>query len=104
MEQILLNGLSVEQLLQMIAETVKKSNEQKAQAKNETALPIKEAKFISRKETAAILHISLPTLSDLTKDGTLKSYRIGKRVLYKPDEVAEAVKQRNFTDLRKRIE
>ncbi|HTA61335.1 MAG TPA: helix-turn-helix domain-containing protein [Bacteroidia bacterium] len=103
MEQILLNGLSVEQLKEIIADTVRANSEQKQQTKKEISLTAKENKFISRKETAALLHISLPTLNDLTKEGKLKSYLIGARVLYKPDEVLESVLQRNFADCTKKI-
>jgi excisionase family DNA binding protein len=93
MEQIILNGLTVAQLRQMITDTFKE-----VFALTEIPSSLKEGKFISRKETAKLLHISLPTLHEWTKDGTLTSYRIGTRVLYKPDEVIEMVSQRNFTN------
>lgn len=98
MEQIILSGLTVEQFGQIIGDKVKEVLEQKEQAKKQVPPSIKEGKFISRKETAKLLHISLPTLNEWTKEGTLKSYRIGTRVLYKPDEVMETVTQRNFTN------
>ncbi|MHB8259921.1 MAG: helix-turn-helix domain-containing protein [Bacteroidia bacterium] len=98
MEQIILSGLTVEQFGQIIGDKVKEVLEQKEQAKKQVPPSIKEEKFISRKETAKLLHISLPTLNEWTKEGTLKSYRIGTRVLYKPDEVIETVTQRNFTN------
>jgi len=43
--------------------------------------------YATRKEVSGRLRISLPTLNTLTKQGTIKSYRIGRRVLYKWDEV-----------------
>lgn len=43
--------------------------------------------FITRKEVAGILKISLPTLNDWTKLGWLKAYKMGNRVLYKRSEV-----------------
>jgi excisionase family DNA binding protein len=47
--------------------------------------------YETRKETAKRLHISLVTLNRLTNNGTLKSYRIGGRVLYKADETTGAL-------------
>lgn len=48
--------------------------------------------FGSRSDIASALLISLPTLNKRTRDGILKSYRIGGRVLYKWSEVFEALK------------
>lgn len=44
-------------------------------------------KYVTREEVSQRLRISLPTLNTLTKSGTINSYRIGRRVLYKWDEV-----------------
>lgn len=49
--------------------------------------------LISRKETAKFLRISLPTLHDWTKHGMIKAYRIGNRVLYKQDDIENALTQ-----------
>ena len=53
----------------------------------------KEPKFYTRKETAKILHVTLPTLARLTKDGLLASKRVGSRILYEADAIDEAVKK-----------
>ena len=98
MEQIILSGITVEQLRQMIVDTFKEMYELKEQSKKLITQSSKEAKYFTRKQTALLLHISLPTLNEWTKDGTLTSYRIGTRVLYKPDEVMETVGKRNFTN------
>ena len=47
--------------------------------------------YITRQEAAGILHITLPTLLAWTLDGKVKGYRIGRRVLYKKNEVEQAV-------------
>ena len=47
--------------------------------------------FITRKEAAAILHITLPTLSKRILDGKVKGYRNGRRLLFKKDEVEAAM-------------
>lgn len=47
--------------------------------------------YATRKEVAERLRISLPTLNNLTKQGVLKAYRINRRVLYKWEEVENAL-------------
>lgn len=47
--------------------------------------------YITRQEAAEILHITLPTLLTWTLDGKVKGYRIGRRVLYKKNEVEQSV-------------
>ena len=51
-------------------------------------------KYLTRKETAAKLRISLPTLSDWTRQGLIKSKRIGSRILYDISDVESAIKYR----------
>ena len=53
----------------------------------------KEPKFYTRKETAEILHITLPTLARITKDGLLCAKRVGSRILYEAEAIEEAVKK-----------
>ena len=55
--------------------------------------PAKGEEYWTRKQTAERLHITLPTLRTWTKTGRLKSYEIAGRVLYKPDEVDQALKK-----------
>ena len=45
----------------------------------------------SRKETAKKLCISLPTLHLFTKEGIIRAYRIGNRVLYKQEDIDNAL-------------
>ena len=55
--------------------------------------PVKETDkdLKSRKETARILSISLPTLHHFTKEGIIRAYRIGNRVLYKQQDIENAL-------------
>ena len=53
----------------------------------------KEPKFYSRKETAKILHITLPTLARLTKDGLITAKKVGNRILYDAEAIDAAVKE-----------
>ena len=48
-------------------------------------------KFLTRKQAATLLNISLPTLTDYTKHGKIVGYRLGTRVLYKHSEIANAL-------------
>lgn len=46
-----------------------------------------DADYLTRIETAKLLRVTLPTLSDWTKRGILNSYRMGSRIRYKRSEV-----------------
>jgi len=97
MNQILLNGISINELLDKIGQLI----ENKVAQKNHEPQKQNQSKFISRKEVAKLLQISLPTLNDWTKSGLLNSYQIGTRVLYKLEEVEQSPAQRNFTKFKK---
>ena len=85
MNEILLNGINVNELLDKIGQLIdtKFGNVQRPTQKN-------PSKFISRKEVAILLKISLPTLNEWTKEGRLVGYKMGNRVLYKSEEVEQA--------------
>src|SRR5688572_2939548 len=87
MGQILFTGITVNDLLLQIEQMIdtKIGN-----------LPLQEnlqSDYLSRKEVAKLLKITLPTLHDWTKLGILKSYKMGTRVLYKESEVKEALEK-----------
>lgn len=88
MEQIFLNGINVEQLLERIGKLLDSRLESTTPKKTET-----QSHYLSRPEVAKLLKISLPTLHDWTKLKWLQSYKIGNRVLYKLEEVEEAIKK-----------
>ena len=56
----------------------------------------KEEGYRTRKETADILNISLPTLNQYTKKRILTGYRVGVRVLYKQSEIESALVKMKF--------
>ncbi len=74
---------------------IKKVVEEVLERKLKSFIPQEKEKLtlLSRKDTAKLLCISLPTLHDWTKNGTIKAHRIGNRILYKLDEVNEALNQ-----------
>ncbi len=53
--------------------------------------PVKPAEYITRKEAAIILKVSLVTLSDWNKKGILKPYRLGNLIRYKRTELDQAL-------------
>lgn len=52
-----------------------------------TPEPIRAEKYLTRKETADLLSVSLPTLNEYTKTGKITACRFGVRVLYKQSEI-----------------
>lgn len=55
--------------------------------------PAPQTEFITRKQTAQILRVSLPTVNDWTKTGKIKGYRIGSRIRYKRNEIENSLSQ-----------
>jgi excisionase family DNA binding protein len=85
MNDQILYSMKLVELLSKIEEIIDKRLEALRPQKEEATA------YISRKEVADILKITLPTLRDWTRLGWLKSYKIGTRVLYKRREVEEAI-------------
>ena len=84
--QILLNGITIEEL----AEALKVLMFEKTQGKLDS-----ESVLLTRDEVCKLLSFNKTSLWKHTKSGKLKSYGIGNRVYYKRDEVLEAVKPIN---------
>ena len=53
--------------------------------------PKQPTEYQSRKDVAEMLGVSLVTVSEWTKKGLLKSYKIGNRVYYKRNEVENSL-------------
>ena len=53
--------------------------------------PQKNAEYLTRKEVAVILKVSLVTLTDWNKKGVLKPYRLGNLIRYKRAEIDQAL-------------
>ena len=49
--------------------------------------------YYTRNETADLLHLSLPTLGKMTKEGRIKGHRLGGKVLYKFTDIEDALKE-----------
>lgn len=89
---IILQGLSIDELLSRIENIIEKKLEEKLALLK----PSKEWRYMSRKEVAELLKISLPTVHTWMKEGLIPSYRIGNRILFKSNEVENSIKKRRF--------
>ena len=88
MQNIQITNLSVDELREIILDTIRKEVVQKFPQ------PKKENLYLKRQETANILGISLTTLNEWTKRGILKGYRIGNSTIrYKSNEVGDALEE-----------
>ena len=87
---IILQGISLDEFLvevkRIVEETI--NEHKKGSIKKGTT------EYKTRKEVAEILRISLPTLNEWTKMGFIRSYRVGRRILYKVDEIDHSLKER----------
>lgn len=88
--EIILNGISFDQLKEEF-KTIVQIEVQKIVSGLTTA-PEPAPELITRKETALILGISLPTLNDWTKTGIIPAQRIGTRVRYNRANVYASLK------------
>lgn len=87
MKDIFLTPISLTDLKTVISEAVR------IELKNElqTLSPKQPEELLTRKETAEILGISLPTLHEWTISGKIPAYRIGSRVRYKRGEIEQSL-------------
>ena len=58
--------------------------------------PPTTAKYLTRKETAEQLNVSLPTLLQYTKRNLITGYRFGVRVMYKTSDIEASLKNMNY--------
>lgn len=63
---------------------------------NKTQITTPLEVYKTRKETAQLLSISLPTLNEYTKRKLINGYRFGARVLYKQSEIEKALAKMDF--------
>ena len=76
-----------EELKKIIRDSVREEFQKILKMLEESA----NTKYLTRKETAAKLRISLPTLNEYTKNGKLIGHRLTGRVLYREDEINDAL-------------
>lgn len=89
MTDLFLSPISREELKTDISDIVKKEVQTLLTSLQQTQSS-QAPKYLTRKETAQKLGVSLPTLNEWTKTGLVQGYRIASRVRYKEDEVTAA--------------
>jgi predicted DNA-binding transcriptional regulator AlpA len=77
-----LKSIVGEAIRSALAEALPKQSEPRAQT---------EEKYIGERELRALLGLSHPTVLRLRKQGLLPYFRLGKRIMYSPNEVREAM-------------
>ena len=87
MAQIILEGMTVDTLSDIIRETVKDEISKGTSSPS----PTPEDNYLTRKEAAHRLRVSLVTLTEWVNRSKLKAYKIGGRVLFRENEVEEAL-------------
>lgn len=95
MTQLIFQSVSQEELKKLIKDAIleilpdrdKESSKKESSGKNI---------YLTRKQTADLLQISLPTLHQYTKNCFIASYRIGNKIRYKESDIKAAIQERNF--------
>jgi len=88
---IILQGISLDAFLKQIDKTF----ERRINEKLEELMP-KKFRYLTRREVSEYFRVSLVTINDWTNKGYLISYRIGKRIFFKSDEVEKALVKRKL--------
>lgn len=99
MSQIFLMGITVNDLKEIVNEAVRANLNLKSEKPQQKS----KQEYLSRLEVANLLKISLVTLHDWTKQGTIKAFRIGSRILYCPDDVTNALNEIKSLKYRKGV-
>jgi len=83
MEKTIFTSLTPDQLRDLISEAVR------IQLSQLNSIPSSNSTnpYLTREEAARILHISYPTLRDFVLRGKIRSYHIGRKVLFRKDEI-----------------
>ncbi len=83
-QTVQIENLTVSQLKDLIRETIIEATPNISQNENE---------YLTRKETAKKLRVSLVTLNDWSRRGLIQSYKIGGQVRYKLAEIEMSLQE-----------
>jgi hypothetical protein len=89
MRELILNSIDENELRTLIREVLTES----ILSKNQHQESKTDSIYLNRFEVIKLLKISLPTLNNWSKAGIVQSYRIGNRILYKLDEIEQAIQR-----------
>lgn len=88
MENVFLTSFSKEELQAIINESLDQKLKSRLEPSKQDE---KKEKLLSRNEAAALLKITLVTLSDWSNRGIIQSYYMGGRVYYKEHEIINSL-------------
>ena len=87
MQNLLLSTIPYAEFQTLISTAVQTA----VQAATEHLQPKENVEYLTRKQTSTLLGISLVTLSEWTKEGKIKGYRIASRIRYKRHEIEQSL-------------
>lgn len=90
--KVILDGATIDEFLDILEARLIPSFEQKILTVIKDNTERKEA-FLTRKEVAQRLGVSLSTLHTLSIEGAVQSYRLGGKIRYKESEIERALEQ-----------
>jgi excisionase family DNA binding protein len=93
MENVVFTQLSVPEVRQLFRQELEQFFKDRPSVSSSLALPAEN--LSTRQKTAKQLNISLPTLDDYTRRGIIRGCRLGRRVLYRPEDIEAALKEIN---------
>lgn len=88
MTNVMMYSSPTEELLGLFRDVVK---EELSKLLENITVDNSSTKLYTRKEVAKKLNISLPTLNEWSKDGTIQAHRIGSCVRYKEESIEKAL-------------
>lgn len=93
MENLVFTQLSIPEVRQLFRQELEQFFTDRPPVPPTSAISAED--LYTRQTTAAKLKISLPTLDDYTRRGFIRGCRVGRRVLYRPEDVEAALKEIN---------
>jgi excisionase family DNA binding protein len=84
MESTVLHNVAPDELKTLISDAITE--------KLNTLKPDPKESYLTRKQVATMLHISLTNLHELTMHGKIPAYRLGGRVLFLESDIMKALK------------
>lgn len=86
--------VTFEQLPEVVATILHEVRELKRLHSNDQPETNSQPEYLTRKQTAERLHLSLTTLDSYTKLGILTAHKIGHRVLYRAAEINDSLSEK----------
>lgn len=87
-ETFFISGLTPQEFKKMLIEALEQVIEPSKSAES------RSIELLTRKETAKLLRISLPTLADWTKQGLIHAIPMGRRIFYSASEIQNVLEKK----------